>query len=82
MKKQLITLIGTVMLAAAVPAIAGPDWQAIEHGRLVKQAEKAAAAKATAAPAAPVTSRTTTSAMDDKMAKMMAECSDVMKKSK
>jgi len=37
MKKLLITLIGALTLGAALPALAGPDWQAIEHARKAKQ---------------------------------------------
>ena len=38
MKKLLITLIGSFTLAAALPALAGPDWQLIEKARKEKQA--------------------------------------------
>lgn len=37
MKKLLITLIGAITLGTALPALAGPDWQAIEHARKAKQ---------------------------------------------
>lgn len=38
MKKSLITLIGALTLGAALPVLAGPDWQLIEHARKAKQA--------------------------------------------
>jgi hypothetical protein len=38
MKKLLITLIGSFALGAALPALAGPDWQLIEKARKAKQA--------------------------------------------
>ena len=38
MKKSLITLIGALTLGAALPALAGPDWQLIERARKAKQA--------------------------------------------
>ena len=38
MKKSLITVIGALTLSAALPALAGPDWQLIEHARKAKQA--------------------------------------------
>lgn len=38
MKKLLITVIGSFILAAALPAFAGPDWQIIEKARKDKQA--------------------------------------------
>lgn len=37
MKKLLISLIGAVTLGATLPALAGPDWQAIERARKAKQ---------------------------------------------
>lgn len=42
MKKLLITLIGALSLGAALPAVAGPDWQAIEAARKAKQATQIA----------------------------------------
>ena len=42
MKKLLITLIGALTLGATLPALAGPDWQAIEHARKAKQAAQEA----------------------------------------
>jgi len=41
MKKLLITLVGALTLGATLPALAGPDWQAIEHARKAKQAAQA-----------------------------------------
>ena len=38
MKKLLITLIGALSLSAALPALAGPDWQAIETAHKARQA--------------------------------------------
>ena len=42
MKKLLITLVATVTLGTTLPVLAGPDWQAIEHARKVKQEAQAA----------------------------------------
>jgi hypothetical protein len=42
MKKSLITFIGAATLSAAVPVLAGPDWQVIEHARSAKQAAQEA----------------------------------------
>lgn len=42
MKKLFITLIGALSLGAALPALAGPDWQAIEAARKAKQATEIA----------------------------------------
>lgn len=41
MKKSLISLIGALALGATLPALVGPDWQAIEHARKAKQAAQA-----------------------------------------
>lgn len=41
MKKSLISLIGALALGAALPALAGPDWQAIELARKAKQMAQA-----------------------------------------
>lgn len=38
MKTQLIYLIGVLAWGAALPALAGSDWQAIEKARKAKQA--------------------------------------------
>jgi len=38
MNTPLITLISALTLGAALPAFAGPDWQAIEQARKAKQA--------------------------------------------
>ncbi len=46
MKKLLITLISSFTLAAAAPALAGPDWQIIEKARKDKQAAAQAAPRA------------------------------------
>ena len=42
MNKSLITLISALTLGVALPAFAGPDWQAIEQARKAKQATQAA----------------------------------------
>lgn len=36
MKKFLVTIVSAMSFAATLPALAGPDWQIIEHGRKVK----------------------------------------------
>ena len=40
MKKLLVSLIGALTLSITLPALAGPDWQAIEQARKAKQATK------------------------------------------
>lgn len=42
MNKPLITLMGALTLGIALPAFAGPDWQAIEQARKAKQATQKA----------------------------------------
>lgn len=42
MKKLFITLVATITLGTALPVLAGPDWQAIEHARKAKQEAQAA----------------------------------------
>lgn len=42
MKKLLISLMGALALGATLPALAGPDWQAIELARKAKQASQLA----------------------------------------
>ena len=42
MKKLVISLIGALALGATLPALAGPDWQAIEQARKAKQASQLA----------------------------------------
>lgn len=37
MKRLLITIIGSLTLGATLPALAGPDFQAIEQARKAKQ---------------------------------------------
>ena len=41
MKKTLMTIISALTLGAALPALAGPDWQAIEQARKAKQVAQA-----------------------------------------
>jgi hypothetical protein len=38
MNKLILTLMGGLAFSAALPALAGPDWELIEHGRALKQA--------------------------------------------
>ena len=38
MNKLLISLIGALTIGTALPALASPDWQAIERARKAKQA--------------------------------------------
>ena len=42
MNKPLITFISALTLGTALPAFAGPDWQAIEQARKAKQSTQAA----------------------------------------
>lgn len=41
MKTSLISLVGAVAIGAALPAPAGPDWQAIERARAQKKVQVA-----------------------------------------
>jgi hypothetical protein len=41
MNKLLVTLISAITLGAALPAVAGPDWHAIEQARKAHQAAQA-----------------------------------------
>lgn len=49
MKSLLNTLVGALALSAMLPAIAGPDWQAIEQSRKNKRAQVARLEKLTPA---------------------------------
>ena len=42
MNRPLVTLISALTLGAALPAFAGPDWQAIEQARKAKRAAQMA----------------------------------------
>ena len=83
MKTLFTFLIGALTLGAAVPALAGPDWQIIEHGRQVKAArmQAAAAAAQAAARPRPTESPDKSQEMAAKEAheKMMRECAAMMK---
>ena len=48
MKKSLLSFIAALALGASLPALAGPDFQAIEKARAAKQAAAAAQAASTA----------------------------------
>lgn len=41
MKKLFVTIIGALTLGANLPALAGPDFQAIERARMAKQVAQA-----------------------------------------
>lgn len=41
MNKLLVTLVSAITLGAALPAVAGPDWHAIEQARKAHQAAQA-----------------------------------------
>jgi hypothetical protein len=83
MKTLLGAIIGAIAIGATLPAIAGPDWQIIEHGRKVKAARMQQAAAAAAAPApAPVglaAQPAQTMAANSDYEKMMKECAEMMK---
>lgn len=49
MKTVVISLIGALTLGAALPALAGPDWQIIEQGRKAKLAHQQQAVPSPAA---------------------------------
>jgi hypothetical protein len=79
MKTLLTTFIGVIALGATLPALAGPDWQIIEHGR--KQQEAAAAAAQTPPPAPASKAPETAQTMDQSARhdKMLKECTAMMK---
>lgn len=68
MKNLVSALIGTLAVGAALPAVAGPDWQLIEQGRKAKLAhvqQMKAGAGATGT--------------DYQRDRMMKECAEMMK---
>ncbi len=76
-----IALIGIATFGAAVPALAGPDWQLIEQGRRAKiaQYEKERAMKMQASQGhAP--NDTQRVSKDTQMDKLMQDCEAMMKK--
>lgn len=81
MKNLLTTVIGVIAMGATLPALAGPDWQIIEHGRQVKLARMQQAAAATqtttAASLAPQTAKTMDQAGEHEQ--MMKACAEMMK---
>ena len=82
LNNQLITLIGIVMLGAAVPAFAGPDWQTIDQSRLIKKAQNAAAARATGASPASTNLKAGAPGGDEKAKQKADEVSDLVKSPK
>lgn len=76
MKKILISLASAALLSAAMPVLAGPDWQIIEHGRKV-QAERARQAQAQQS-----ANNDRTQARESDDGKIMKECMEMMSKSK
>ena len=83
MKTLLTALIGVLAIGATLPALAGPDWQIIEHGRQVKaarmQAATAAAQPSTRTTAAEAPDTTQAMAPNEAHEKMMKECAAMMK---
>jgi hypothetical protein len=65
---MIVALIG---VASVLPALAGPDWQIIEHGRKVK-AERMRAEQA---------KQQQTPRQTDQHSQMMKDCMEMMKKS-
>lgn len=45
MKNLLIAAVGALSIASAIPAVAGPDMQVIEHGRQLKREQMREEAK-------------------------------------
>ncbi|MGH8806431.1 MAG: hypothetical protein ACREX0_00965 [Noviherbaspirillum sp.] len=82
MKKSLAILIGVLSIGAALPAIAGPDWQLIEQGRKAQAARMQQAAAQQAQTSGSSTSSTTQPVDKDvNKEQMMKECAEMMKKS-
>jgi hypothetical protein len=81
MKTLLSAIIGVIAVGATLPAVAGPDWQIIEHGRKAKleRMQQAAAAAQTAAPVSLAAQPVQTMAPNSDHEKMMKECAEMMK---
>jgi hypothetical protein len=80
MKTVFVTFVGALAISATLPAVAGPDWQIIEHGRQVKLArmQQAAAPQMTApVSSTPQITRRTEPANEHE--KMMKACAEMMK---
>ena len=78
MKAIWITLMGAATIGAALPALAGPDWNIIEQARkakLVRLQQQAAAQPA----ASSGTSATQTD--EARRRQMMKDCQEMMKRS-
>lgn len=79
MNKLLIAVVGALSFASAIPAVAGPDMQLIEHGRKAKQEQMREETQMhgmsdnSHAQAYPE--------MHAEHEKMMKECAEMMKKS-
>lgn len=78
MKKSLATLTGVLSLAMTLPAIAGPDWKLIEHGRKAKatRTEQAAVQQTQTSGGGALSAAKSMS-----KEQMMRECAEMMKKS-
>lgn len=77
MKTVLLTLMGALTFGAALPVLAGPDWQVIEHARkakLIRMQQKAAQEQRSGRDGA-------TQQDEARKAQMMKECQEMMKKS-
>lgn len=83
MKNLLIAVVGALSIASALPAVAGPDMQVIEHGRQVKQEQMRDEAQMQKhMQGTSAQSHTQTSAeMHAKQEKMMKACAEMMHKS-
>lgn len=87
MKKLLISLAGVLTIGAALPAIAGPDWQLIEQARKAKaikmQRDVMQQSQLTAADTGTPGASASSQQMDkgSHMDGMMKECAEMMKKS-
>lgn len=83
MNKLLIAVVGALSLASTIPAVAGPDMQAIERGRLVKQEQMREEAQMQQHMQG-MSSRSnaqTSPEMDMKHENMMKACAEMMQKS-
>ncbi len=79
MNKLLIAVVSALSLGSAIPAVAGPDMQIIEHGRKVKQQQMREETQMQG-----MSNHDHTQALPEmhaKHEKMMKSCAEMMKKS-
>ena len=80
MRKFIIALVGALAVSAAFPAMAGPDRQVIEHARKIKLERMQADAKQEQEVKSEIQTSPQAALPEPRMAAMMAECTEMMKK--